>query len=83
MAWWKVFLDSNADWEYQENEKSFEVTDNQWYYEFTDIPKWTYWVVERPHKNWEIVYPTSQSYEIQLNNWQHVKNLNFENVEIK
>jgi hypothetical protein len=42
MAWWKVFIDENWDWELQENVEKFVITDNNWYYEFENLEKWKY-----------------------------------------
>ena len=79
MAWWKIFIDKNNDGELQENKEKFVVTDNNGYYEFTDLEEWNYDIIEISHKNWDIVYPLSKKYDIILNNWQSIKNLNFEN----
>ena len=34
MAWRKIFIDENLDWECQENSKPFNLTNNDGYYEF-------------------------------------------------
>ena len=53
MSWWKIFIDENNDWELQENQENFVITDNTWYYEFNELESWSYNIVQIPHKNWE------------------------------
>lgn len=74
MAWRKVFIDKNHDWELQENKEKFVVTDNSGYYEFIDLKKWSYNILEVPHKNWDITYPSSKKYNIILNNCYNCSN---------
>ena len=83
MAWWKVFIDENGDWELQENKEKFTVTDNNGFYEFKELETWSYRVYEIPHQNWEIIVPESWYYEIDLINWEDVQNIDFENLITK
>jgi len=83
MAWWKIYIDSNNDWELQENQEKFVVTDNNWYYEFKDLDRWNYSIKIVMKPNWEQEKPTNKYYDLKLNNWQNIVNLNFENKFLK
>jgi len=83
MAWWKIYIDSNNDWKLQENQENFVVTDNNWYYEFKDLEKWNYSIKIVMKPNWEQINPITNYYEIKLNNWQNIVNLDFENKFLK
>jgi hypothetical protein len=83
MAWWKMCIDKNNNWTCEENNESFIVTNNQWYYEFNWLATWNYKILEIPHQNWTVTNPTSKYYNIQLSNWQKVTNKNFGNFKTK
>ncbi len=83
MAWWKIYIDSNNDWKLQENQESFVVTDNNWYYEFKDLERWNYSIKIVMKPNWEQEKPTNNYFEIKLNNWQNIVNLDFKNKFLK
>ena len=83
MAWWKIYIDSNNDWKLQENQEKFVVTDNNWYYEFKDLGKWNYSIKIVMKPNWEQEKPNNNYYDIKLNNWQNIVNLDFENKFLK
>ena len=82
-AWWKVCIDVNKNGTCEESIEPFKVTNNTWYYEFTNLEKWTYNVIEVPKNNWETIKPNTKKYNLNLNYWQNFKNINFENVKIK
>lgn len=77
MAWWKVCIDTNNNNDCEENIEPFNVTNNNWYYEFNWLSTWTYNIKLIPHKNWELTNPTSWRYTITLSNWQVITNKNF------
>lgn len=80
MAWWKICLDTNMNWTCEENIERFINTDNLWYYKFDNLEKGNYSIIEIPHQNWNIA---KNSYNIVLNNWQNIIDLNFENIITK
>jgi hypothetical protein len=83
MAWWKICIDLNDDWDCQENSESFVLTNNNWYYEFTSLPTWVYKIIEIPHQNWNITSPITNYYNIDLWNGQIVNGKDFGNYKIK
>lgn len=66
-----------------EQTEPFNITNNDWYYEFDSLATWIYNIIEIPHQNWIIVNPTDWSYTINLQNWQKVENKNFWNFKVK
>lgn len=83
MAWWKICIDKNNNWDCEENTEPFDVTNNQGYYEFNWLATWTYKILEIPHQNWSVTNPTSKYYTITLTSWQKVTNKNFGNLKTK
>ncbi|EKE28180.1 MAG: hypothetical protein ACD_3C00086G0024 [uncultured bacterium (gcode 4)] len=83
MAWWKVFIDKNDNWKLEEYSEIFTTTDNKWYYRFDNLEKWNYNIAEIPHQNWNLIKPTNYKYNLYLNNWQNVINLDFVNTFTK
>lgn len=79
MAGWKVCIDKNKNGTCEENKETFVITDNKGYYKFANLDKWSYSILGVPHQNWNVIKPTSRKYNIVLNNWQNIINLNFEN----
>ena len=77
MAWWKVCIDKNNNNDCEENSEPFNVTNNNWYYEFDSLSTWTYNIKLIPHQNWILTNPISWRYTITLSNWQVVTNKNF------
>ena len=63
MAWWKVYIDKNNNGTCEENTEPFQVTNNQWYYEFNSLATWTYKVRIVPKPNWTTT-PTTLQYNI-------------------
>ena len=62
--------------------KPFNVTNNDWYYEFDSLETWTYKILEIPHQNW-IVTNNNWYYYIKLSNWELITDNNFGNYKIK
>ena len=60
------------------NREIFAITDKKWYYIFTNLSPWTYSVSIEPQKNWTILKPQNNIYNIALGSWQNIINLNFE-----
>jgi len=83
MAGWKICIDTNKNGTCEENKEPFQITDNKWYYEFKDLSSKEYSIIEIPHQNWKITKPTAWKYWVYLNNWQKIKNVNFENTFTK
>ena len=83
MVWWKVCIDLNNNNECEENSEPFNVTNNNWYYEFDSLSTWIYKIIEIPHQNWEITYPWTNYYNIDLDNWQKISDRNFWNIKTK
>lgn len=82
MAWLKICIDSNLDWDCQENEEYFNITNNDWYYEFSSLETWYYRILEIPHQNWEVTN-NNWYYDIDLSNWEVVSNIDFGNYKSK
>ena len=82
-AGYKICLDKNKNSICEENIEKFMVTDNSGYYEFKDLKEWKYNIIQEKRKNWNIINPDSQKYELYLNNGQNYKNINFQNEKIK
>ena len=83
MAWLKICIDENNDWECQEQTEPFMVTNNTWYYEFDSLPTWSYTILQVARNNWDITTPTEWYYIINLSNVQVITNKNFWNKKIK
>jgi len=83
MAWWKICIDINQDSDCQENTEPFNLTNNDWYYEFNWLATGIYKILEIPHQNWIVTNPSIKYYNIQLSNWQKVTNKNFGNLKTK
>ncbi|EKD44467.1 MAG: hypothetical protein ACD_71C00126G0002 [uncultured bacterium (gcode 4)] len=83
MAGWKVCIDINKNGTCEESKEPFQVTDNKWYYEFKNLDSKEYSIIEIPHQNWKITKPITWKYPVYLNNWQKIKNVNFENTFTK
>lgn len=83
MAWWKICIDLNNNNDCEESNEPFNVTNNDWYYDFNWLASWTYKILEIPHQNWIVTNPTTKYYTIQLSNWQIVTNKNFGNLKTK
>jgi len=83
MAWCKVYIDLNNNNDCEENIELFNVTNNDWYYEFDSLVTWTYKILEIPHQNWVVTNPTIWYYNVNLLNWQVVTNKIFWNFKIK
>ncbi|MDD2907318.1 MAG: hypothetical protein PHH98_01625 [Candidatus Gracilibacteria bacterium] len=77
MAGWKVCIDKNNNNDCEENIETFNVTNNNGYYEFDGLITGTYIIKLIPHQNWEITNPTSGKYNIILGNGQVKDNNNF------
>lgn len=83
MAWWKICIDINNNWDCEENTEPFNLTNNDWYYDFSWLATWIYKILEIPHQNWIVTNPTSKYFTITLSNWQKVTNKNFGNLKTK
>ena len=79
MAWWKVCIDTNNNG----TSETFNVTNNQWYFEFNGLQTGSYKILEIPHQNWTIFSPSIWYYQVTLTNWQQVNNKNFWNKNTK
>lgn len=53
------------------------------YYNFSDLEKWEYTLLQEKGNNWNIVSPEWGRYDIYLNNGQSYKDLNFVNKKIQ
>lgn len=65
------------------NRQIFAITDKKWYYRFTNLSPWNYSVLIEPQKNWSIIKPQNNIYNITLNSWQNIIDLNFESKFLK
>jgi hypothetical protein len=83
MAGWKICIDLNNNNDCEEQIEPFNITNNDWYYEFDSLATWTYKILEIPHQNWIITNPIDWSYNINLQNWQKVEQKNFWNFKVK
>lgn len=83
MAWWKICIDLNNNNDCEESTEPFNLTNNDWYYDFNWLATWNYKILEIPHQNWILTNPTSKYYTIQLSNWQKVTNKDFWNLKTK
>ncbi len=69
----------HEDWEDKShNREIFAITDKKWYYVSTSLSPWIYSVSIEPQKNWTILKPQNNIYNITLGSWQNIVNLNFE-----
>ncbi len=76
--------DDNKDREGKEhNREIFAITDKKWYYTFTSLSPWMYSVSIESQKNWTILKPQNNIYNITLSSWQNIINLNFETTFLK
>jgi hypothetical protein len=65
------------------NREICAITDKKWYYRFTNLSSWTYSVSIEPQKNWSILKPQNNIYNLTLSSWQNIINLNFETTFLK
>jgi len=82
MAWWKVCIDINNNNDCEEQNEPFNITNNDWYYEFDSLATWNYKILEIPHQNW-IVTNNNWYYNINLSNWEIITDNNFGNYKVK
>ena len=94
MAGWKVCIDTNTNNTCEESTETFNLSNNDGYYEFDSLRTWTYTILEIPHQNWIVTEPTPTNTNTStttpnpkritnLSNWQRVENQNFGNYKSK